>query len=139
MAGGVAIGMASGLSPMYIAEVAPAHLRGRLVAINQLTIVLGVLGAQVVNWLIARPVPEHATVEFIRQSWNGQYGWRWMFTTVTVPSLFFWIGSLLIPESPRWLVKNGRATQARAILARIGGPAYADAVVREIQDTLASE
>jgi sugar porter (SP) family MFS transporter len=139
MLGGVAIGMASGLSPMYIAEVAPAHLRGRLVALNQLTIVLGVLGAQVVNWLIARPVPDHATADFIRESWNGQYGWRWMFTAVTAPSLFFFVGSLLIPESPRWLVKNGRASLARAILARVGGPAYASAAVREIQDTLASE
>jgi MFS family permease len=110
--GGVAIGMASNLSPMYIAEIAPAHLRGRLVAVNQLTIVLGVLGAQVVNWLIARPVPEDATAEMIRQSWNGQYGWRWMFTAVTVPSLAFFFGALLVPESPRWLVSSKSAPRA---------------------------
>lgn len=137
--GGVAIGMASGLSPMYIAEVAPAHLRGRLVAINQLTIVIGVLAAQVVNLLIARPVPDNATADFIHESWNAQYGWRWMFTAVTAPSLLFFVGSLLIPESPRWLVKNGRADRARDILTRIGGAAYGTAEVQDIQDTLARE
>ncbi|MCX6865559.1 MAG: sugar porter family MFS transporter [Verrucomicrobia bacterium] len=137
MLGGVAIGMASGLSPMYIAEVAPAHLRGRLVAINQLTIVIGVLAAQVVNWLIARPVPDNATADFIRESWNAQYGWRWMFTAVTVPSLLFFVGSMLIPESPRWLVKSGRADRARDILSRIGGAAYGATEVQDIQDTLA--
>jgi MFS transporter, SP family, xylose:H+ symportor len=134
--GGVAIGMASGLSPMYIAEVAPAHLRGRLVAINQLTIVIGVLGAQVADWLIARPVPDNATAQFIRDSWNGQYGWRWMFTAVAAPSLLFFIGSLLIPESPRWLVKNGRSENARLTLGRIGGLAYAQAEISDIAKTL---
>ena len=135
--GGTAIGMASGLSPMYIAEVAPAHLRGRLVAVNQLTIVIGILAGQVVNWLIARPVPDDATVEFIRQSWNGQFGWRWMFTAVAVPSLLFLVGTLLIPESARWLVKNARRGRAQEVLLRIGGAAYAEAEVRAIEDTLA--
>jgi sugar porter (SP) family MFS transporter len=134
--GGVAIGMASNLSPMYIAEVAPAHLRGRLVATNQLTIVIGILSAQIVNWLIARPVPDGATAEFIRQSWNGRLGWRWMFTAVAVPSLLFFVGSVLIPESPRWLVKNGLPDRARRVLAKIGGPAYADAEVQDIQSTI---
>ncbi len=134
--GGVAIGMASNLSPMYIAEVAPAHLRGRLVATNQLTIVIGILSAQVVNWLIARPVPDGATAEFIRQSWNGQVGWRWMFTAVAVPSLLFFVGSVLIPESPRWLVKNGAPERARRVLAKIGGTAFAEAEVADIQSTL---
>jgi sugar porter (SP) family MFS transporter len=137
--GGVAIGMASNLSPMYIAEVAPAPIRGRLVSTNQLTIVIGILSAQFVNWLIARPVPEGATAEFIRQSWNGQFGWRWMFTAVVVPSVLFFIGSVLIPESPRWLVKNGRPERARQVLARIGGAAYGDAEVRDIQSTLSRE
>jgi MFS transporter, SP family, xylose:H+ symportor len=134
--GGVAIGMASNLSPMYIAEVAPAHIRGRLVSANQLTIVIGILSAQVVNWLIARSVPNGATAEFIRQSWYGQYAWRWMFTAVAVPALFFFLGSLLIPESPRWLVKNGRSDRARRVLSRIGGPGFAEAEVRDIQSTL---
>ena len=139
MAGGVAIGMASNLSPMYIAEIAPAHLRGRLVAINQLTIVIGVLAAQVVNWLIAETVADGATAEMIRLSWNGQLGWRWMFTAVAAPSLLFLAGALFVPESPRWLVKNGHSEGARRILARIGGAAHADAEVRDIENTLAGE
>ncbi len=136
--GGVAIGMASNLSPMYIAEVAPAHVRGRLVAINQLTIVIGIVAAQVANWLIAQPVADGATEEMIRQSWNGQYGWRWMFTAVTAPSLLFFVSALFVPESPRWLVKNGMAERARQVLAKIGGQAYADAEVRDVQATLVS-
>ena len=139
IAGGVAIGMASNLSPMYIAEVSPAHMRGRLVAINQLTIVIGILAAQVVNMLIAEKVPDNATAEMIRQSWNGQYGWRWMFTAVTVPSIIFFIGSLLIPESPRWLVKNGNSDLARQILSKIGGQDYGRAAVLDIETTIARE
>ena len=137
--GGVAIGMASNLSPMYIAEVAPAHMRGRLVAINQLTIVFGVLGAQIANMLIADKVADGATAEMIRQSWNGQLGWRWMFTAVAVPSVLFFVGSLFVPESPRWLVKHGRSDWARGILVKIGGPAYADYEIADIQNTLAKE
>ena len=139
IAGGVAIGMASNLSPMYIAEVSPAHMRGRLVAINQLTIVIGILAAQVVNMLIAEKVPDNATAEMIRQSWNGQYGWRWMFTAVAVPSIVFFIGSLLIPESPRWLVKNGNSDLARQILSKIGGQDYGRTAVQDIETTIAGE
>ncbi len=141
--GGVAIGMASNLSPMYIAEVAPANLRGRLVAVNQLTIVIGILAAQIANWLIAvklpHAVPDTATLEAVRQSWNNEYGWRWMFTAVTLPSLLFLVGALLIPESPRWLVKNGMAESARRILAKIGGEAHADAAVRDIESTITAD
>jgi sugar porter (SP) family MFS transporter len=137
--GGVAIGMASNLSPMYIAEVAPAHLRGRLVALNQLTIVIGILAAQMINLRIAQPVPAGATAEFIRQSWNGQYAWRWMFMAVAAPSVVFLIGSLAVPESPRWLIKNGNSGTARGVLEKIGGPAYADAEVRDVQNTLAGQ
>jgi sugar porter (SP) family MFS transporter len=136
---GVAIGMASNLSPMYIAEVAPAHMRGRLVAINQLTIVFGILGAQIANMLIAEKVADGATAEMIRQSWNGQFGWRWMFTAVAAPSLLFFVGALLVPESPRWLIKNGKPDLARKILSKIGGQEYADEEVSNIQDTIANE
>src|SRR4029077_480859 len=83
--GGVAIGMASGISPVYIAEISPARWRGRLVALNQLTIVIGILAAQVVSWLIAERIADDATAEIIRASWNGQFAWRWMFTAVAVP------------------------------------------------------
>lgn len=101
--GGFAIGIASSLSPMYIAEIAPAHLRGRFVSINQLTIVLGILASQIVNWQIAEPVTMDATHEMIRESWNGQAGWRWMFWAMTVPATLFFLLSFILPESPRWL------------------------------------
>lgn len=89
LVGGMAIGLAADLSPMYIAEVAPTQIRGKLVTLNQLTIVLGILGAQIVNMLIAEPVPEGATAADILNSWNGQTGWRWMFWAVCVPSGLF--------------------------------------------------
>ena len=139
IAGGVAIGMASGISPMYIAEVSPAQWRGRLVALNQLTIVVGILAAQIVNWLIADRVPDGATAEMIRLSWNGQYGWRWMFTAVAVPSVVFFFSVLFVPESPRWLLMKGRETSARRTLVRIGGAAYAEEAVGEIQSTAAPQ
>jgi sugar porter (SP) family MFS transporter len=139
MIGGIAIGLASNISPMYIAEVTPAHLRGRMVSVNQLTIVLGVLGAQLVNWLIAQGVAEHATMEMIRDSWNGQYGWRWMFTAVAVPSALFLIGVLTVPESPRWLAKAGRRDLAWSILSRVGGSDYAHSELADIENSLKSE
>ncbi len=135
--GGVAIGMASNLSPMYIAEVAPAHMRGRLVSVNQLTIVIGILAAQITNMLIAEKVPNGATAEMIALSWNGQYGWRWMFTAVAIPSLVFLFCAMLVPESPRWLVKNGRSDLARRVLSRINS-SLADQSLREIEKTIAA-
>src|SRR5260370_42587784 len=102
IAGGVAIGMASGLSPVYIAEIAPAKSRGKLVCLNELTIVLGILAAQTVNWLIARPVSVGASLLDIQTSWNGQVAWRYMFEAAFVPATVFFAGVLFIPESPRW-------------------------------------
>jgi sugar porter (SP) family MFS transporter len=137
--GGVAIGLASGLSPMYIAEVAPAQMRGRLVAINQFTIVIGILLAQLINWWLVSDLPAGATDEFIKNSWFGQSGWRWMFGLTAVPSVLFFIGMLLVPESPRWLAKNGHPERAREILKKIGGEEYANVAVSEINSTLAGE
>ena len=137
--GGVAIGLASNLSPMYIAEVAPAQARGKLVAINQLTVVIGILIAQVVNFLIADKVPAKATAQEILQSWNGQTGWRWMFGVTAIPSVLFFIGMWLVPESPRWLAKNGGSTRAREILAKIGGDKYAGQALEEINASVAKE
>lgn len=139
MLGGVAIGLASSLSPMYISEVAPAAMRGRLVAVNQLTIVVGVLMAQLLNWWIVRDLPAGATDEFILNSWFGQQGWRWMFALTAVPSLLFLLGMFLVPESPRWLLKNGLSERARGILARIGGAPYAEEEVRAVSSTLSAE
>ena len=137
--GGVAIGLASNLSPMYIAEVAPARIRGQLVAVNQLTIVIGVLAAQLVNWSLVRSLPEGATDEFIRNSWFGQTGWRWMFALTAAPAILFFIGMFLVPESPRWLAKNGKPEQARATLKKIGGETYSNNALKEIEATLVNE
>ena len=90
--GGVGIGLASALSPLYIAEVSPAEKRGRFVAINQLTIVIGVLAAQLINLMIAEPVETGATQQMIVETWNGQMGWRWMFITIGVLGIFVAIG-----------------------------------------------
>jgi len=139
MCGGVAIGLASNLSPMYIAEIAPAQTRGRLVSINQLTIVIGILAAQLVNWLLVIDLPKGATTEFILNSWYGQQGWRWMFGLTAVPALLFFVCMFLVPESPRWLAKNGKSERARVLLRRIGGDSYADQALGEIQETLSDE
>jgi SP family sugar porter-like MFS transporter len=137
--GGIGIGLASNLSPIYIAEVSPAPVRGRFVSVNQLTIVIGVLAAQFVNWLIAEPVPETATASQILQSWNGQFGWRWMFAVETVPAVFFFLLMLFVPESPRWLVKNGRDKAASKILERVGGKENASRGLQEIRASLVDE
>ncbi len=143
--GGTAIGLASNLSPMYISEVAPAGMRGRLVSINQLTIVSGVLLAQTTNWFLGsglHEVPgmtELAKAEFIRGSWYGTTCWRWMFGLTAVPSALFFLGMFFVPESPRWLLKRRREKTACDILRRIGGESYARAAVAEIEGTLANE
>lgn len=193
--GGLGIGLASNLSPMYIAEVAPAESRGRFVSINQLTIVIGVLAAQIVNWMIAAPVPSADEVRglvsqesqtassvvdkealdaireafpqikfihlgddaskedkkaksdqdaaimavYLRPTWNGTVGWRWMFGAETLPAFLFFLLMFFVPESPRWLIKNGRAEQAQQTLARVGGEKYATFEVADIQATIASE
>ena len=100
--GGVGIGVASALSPMYIAEVSPAEIRGRMVSLNQMTIVLGILAAQVVNMLLAR---ETSVAE--SQAWNVAWGWRWMFWAETVPAALFLLMSFFIPESPVFLKLRG--------------------------------
>jgi SP family arabinose:H+ symporter-like MFS transporter len=206
--GGIGIGLASNLSPMYIAEISPAHVRGRLVSINQLTIVIGVLLAQVTNLMIARPVPKIDEIRllindqtaaavaadekefdleaeklaaaevvdwqavedvkklfdeesgrmtlggkpidkekenrlimdaYLQATWNGQAGWRWMFAAETIPALLFFLMMFCVPESPRWLVKNGQSEKAGRILAKVGGEKYAAAEVDDIRSTIAQE
>ena len=119
--GGVGIGIASGLSPMYIAEIAPSNIRGKLVSLNQMTIVLGILAAQIVNWLIAEPIPAGSIASDIATSWNGQMAWRRMFWAAAVPSLAFLLMAFFIPESPRWQAMNGQVVAATDTLTRIGG------------------
>ena len=96
--GGVGIGVASALSPMYIAEVSPTEIRGRMVSLNQMTIVLGILAAQIVNMLLAR---DTSVAE--NQAWNLEWGWRWMFWAETLPAALFLLMSFFIPESPVYL------------------------------------
>lgn len=135
--GGVGIGLASNLSPMYIAEITPGKVRGRFVSINQLTIVIGILAAQLINWRIAQPVPMGATSSDIMVSWNGQTGWRWMFYACTVPAGLFFILMWFVPESPRWLAQNvANHSKARKILAKIGGNDYAVSEFASIEQTI---
>jgi len=135
--GGIGIGIASNLSPMYIAEVAPFKIRGKLVSLNQLTIVLGILGAQITNWLIAEKVPLGFTSAQILESWNGQMGWRWMFWGAAFPAAAFFILMFLIPESPRWLSMKGRIEQAASILGKIGGKEYAKSELSSMMEASA--
>jgi len=121
---GLAIGVASVLAPMYIAEISPPATRGRLVTLNQMAIVSGILLSYFVNWVLAG---------------LGESSWRWMFATAAVPSLAFFAALWLIPESPRWLVRRGRAGEARGILARISGEEAAAGEIAEIQASLAQE
>lgn len=134
--GGVAIGIASGLSPMYIAEVSPSAIRGRLVSLNQLTIVLGILAAQIANLLIADPIPAGLTAP-PADSWNVAMGWRWMFWGEVVPAAAFMIMVFFIPESPRWLAMKGRHGEAHAVLKNVDGAAYAAAELATIETTAA--
>ena len=122
--GGIAIGIASGLSPMYIAEISPAEIRGKLVSLNQLAIVVGILAAQIVNWALASD----------NLQWNIEMGWRWMFWAEAFPALIFLVLAIIIPESPRWLAMNGKVERARGIFSRIGGEAYAEQELKSIVD-----
>lgn len=130
--GGIAIGIASGLSPMYIAEIAPSNIRGKLVSLNQLTIVLGILGAQIVNYLIAEPMAAGTLVP-PADSWNVLQGWRWMFWSAAFPAAAFLILAFFIPESPRWLALRGDKDKAMSILADIGGTDYAKAEIDAVR------
>ena len=127
--GGIAIGIASGLSPMYIAEVAPASVRGKLVSLNQLTIVVGILGAQIVNWLLVSD----------DTAWNIERAWRWMFWAAAFPACAFLLLALFIPESPRWLAMKGRTEKAFATLTQIGGKEYAAGEMRAFEQAEAEK
>lgn len=146
--GGIGIGIASGLSPMYIAEVSPSEIRGKLVSLNQMTIVLGILAAQIVNWQIAEPIPVDYTPADIAASWNGQMAWRWMFWAAAFPAAVFLLLAFFIPESPRWqalksekLKTNNKelsSTLRRAAvntLEHIGGQTYAEREMQAIAAT----
>jgi sugar porter (SP) family MFS transporter len=128
--GGLGIGIASMATPMYIAEIAPAHLRGRLVSFNQIAIVGGIVLVYFVNYIIARCGD---------QVWNQTVGWRWMFGSGTLPSLLFILLLLRIPESPRWLIEAGQMEQARSILVQVSGEEFAQTELSSIQQNLSVE
>jgi SP family sugar porter-like MFS transporter len=131
--GGIGIGIASALSPMYIAEISPANIRGKLVSLNQMTIVLGILGAQIANWLIAEEVPVDYTTDEILVSWNGQMGWRWMFWAEAAPAALFLLLAFFIPESPRWQTMKGMEQKAMKTLGNVGGKQYAESEIELIK------
>ena len=116
---GIGVGMASMLSPMYIAEISPAHMRGRNVAINQLTIVTGILITNLVNYLLA----------------DMHEAWRWMFGLGVIPSLLFLLGVIFLPESPRWLISIGQTAKAVSILTKIGSEEFAQTTVAAIDQS----
>jgi SP family arabinose:H+ symporter-like MFS transporter len=126
LVGGFAIGAVSVLSPLYIAEIAPVAVRGRLVALYQLAIVVGIALVFFVNLAIQRQGD---------LAWNQAVGWRWMMGSMAVPSALFLLMALIIPESPRWLMRAGRRDRAREVLVRVAGPAGAE---RELQEVAAS-
>jgi sugar porter (SP) family MFS transporter len=122
--GGLAIGLASVLTPVYIAEISPSKSRGTLVSLNQLAIVVGILAAYLVNWQLAR---------------LGESSWRWMLAAAAVPSVAFFCGLLVIPESPRWLISKGRQSEGEKTLVRIYGAQSAAEQVQAVQRAAASE
>lgn len=128
--GGIGVGIASITSPMYIAEIAPQRMRGRLVSLNQIAILTGMVIVYTVNAQIAgNNTPE----------WNTLYGWRWMFGSGALPALGFLLLIFTVPESPRWLVKAGRKAEALKVLEVIHPQETAERVVREIQEVIVSE
>jgi SP family xylose:H+ symportor-like MFS transporter len=128
--GGLGVGAASMSSPMYIAEIAPARIRGRMVSVNQFAIVTGFLVVYFVNYFIA-----------LRGDamWNQQFGWRWMFGSEALPALLLLVLLLFVPESPRWLTKQDRTDEALAILSRVEGTDRAETELLEIKDAIAHE
>ncbi|MBN2036072.1 MAG: D-xylose transporter XylE [Chitinispirillaceae bacterium] len=125
--GGIGVGIASMLAPMYIAEIAPANVRGKLVSWNQFAIILGMLVIYFVNYFIARQGDEQ---------WLVATGWRWMFFSGVIPSVIFFGLLLLVPETPRFLVMKGNEDGARRVLKKIAGETQAPVILAEIKDTL---
>ena len=130
MLGGVGVGVASMASPMYIAEITPARIRGKMVSVNQFAIVTGILIVYFVNYFIALGGDE---------AWNTATGWRWMFASGAIPSGIFLLLLFFVPESPRWLVEKGQTEKAKGILAKVGGTSFAENEIRSIQTSLTQE
>jgi len=128
--GGLGVGAASITSPMYIAEICPAKVRGRMVSVNQFAIVTGFLVVYLVNYFIALQGTE---------AWNVRLGWRWMFGSESIPAILLLVLLFFVPESPRFLAKQRRSDAALRILARIGGPEQARTELAAIEEAIALE
>lgn len=128
--GGLGVGAASMTSPLYIAEISPARIRGRMVSVNQFAIVTGFLVVYFVNYFIALQGDD---------AWNGAYGWRWMFASESLPAVLLLVLLFFVPESPRWLTKQGRDEEALGILSRVDGGDFAHAELGEIKNAIARE
>jgi sugar porter (SP) family MFS transporter len=137
MLGGFGVGAALIIAPMYIAEMAPPRLRGRMVSFNQLNIVLGISAAFFSNYLILRF--GKSDLAWAEALGLGAWNWRWMLGLEALPALFYFLALYAVPESPRWLVMRGRVAEARAILARVGGGEQADADLKAMADSLQSQ
>lgn len=132
--GGLGVGAASVLSPVYISEVTPAHIRGRLSTLQQIMIITGLTGAFVVNYALA-----HYAGGSLATLWLGRPAWRWMFWMQVIPAAVYFLALLLIPESPRFLVMRGREAAATRVLTRLFGAAEAERKVQEIRVSLAAD
>ena len=128
--GGLGVGSASMLSPLYISEIAPAKIRGMLVTLYQLAIVFGINIIYIVNYLIANTHD---------QVWNVQLGWRYMLGSEGIPAILFFILLFFVPESPRWLVKENRSEEALKILNKINRPEETHRILEEIKETVNEE
>ncbi len=128
--GGIGVGAASITSPMYIAEISPARIRGRMVSVNQFAIIAGMLVVYFVNYFIAGLNTE---------AWSINFGWRWMFGSEALPAFLFLVFLFFVPESPRYLAKQGRLEHALAVLRRFVGNRYAQDELASIQDAIQHE
>ena len=125
--GGIGVGLASMLSPLYIAEIAPANIRGKLVSLNQFAIIFGMLIVYFVNYFIASQGDE---------TWLNETGWRWMFASETLPAGIFLLLLLFVPDTPRSLVLKSKPQKALEVLTRVNGAQEAGVILKEIQDTV---
>jgi SP family sugar:H+ symporter-like MFS transporter len=132
--GGLGVGAASVISPVYISEVTPAAIRGRLSSVQQVMIITGLTGSFVANFILARVAGTSTT-----QLWGGYSAWRWMFWMQAIPATFYFLALLLIPESPRYLIMKGRKKEALEVLARLFGRDTAALKAEEINRSLASD
>jgi SP family sugar:H+ symporter-like MFS transporter len=132
--GGLGVGAASVISPVYISEVTPANVRGRLSSVQQVMIITGLTGAFVANYFLAA-YAGGSTAPF----WGGYPAWRWMFWLQAIPALIYLLALLVIPESPRYLMVKGREDEARRVLTRLFGAGEAERKVDEIRASLATD